>query len=189
MTGAVHLHNKLYEFGPRQLLVNSLVDSARSLSSVVLVTLILWTVFAIIGTTFFKGLFWHCSDSTGLVAHRMQCTGAWVGDDGQLRTRLWQNPHANFDNFGEAMFALFALSTNNDWVLTAHRAIDGTGVDLQPAAEYAPVRMLFFVLFIVISNFFFMNLFVGGGTPKRQIPGFQTPCPNAFKGAHHYYLC
>ena len=143
--------------GGLKLLFNSLVDSAKSLSSVVLVTLIMWTVFAIIGITFFKGLFWNCSDTSGIL-HRHQCVGTWVADEdtGLILPRLWQNPHANFDNFPEAMFALFALSTTNDWVLIAHRAIDGVGLGLQPVAEHSPSRMLFFVVFIIMSNFFFM---------------------------------
>ena len=145
-----------------KMLVSSLVDSALSLSAVLAVTLVIWTVFAIIGTTFFKGTFWSCSDRSGVVTHRPQCIGGWVDEaSGEMMPRLWQNPHANFDSFSESMFALFALSTTNDWIHIAHKAIDGIGVDLQPVAEFAPIRMLFFITFIIMSNFFFMNLFVG----------------------------
>eukprot|EP01052_Picozoa_sp_SAG31_P039814 SAG31_NODE_5605_length_2426_cov_1.841856_1_plen_362_part_10 len=127
----------------------------------VLVTLILWTVFAIVGIQFFKGRFFSCNDKSGVVSFKKQCTGVFVDESGALVKRLWENPHANFDDFFEAMFALFSLSTNNDWVLTAHRAIDGVAPDEQPVIEHSPAKMLYFVLFIVMSNFFFMNLFVG----------------------------
>ena len=44
-----------------KLLVVSLADSVMALSSVAAITFIVWTVFAIIGVTFFKGTLWFCN--------------------------------------------------------------------------------------------------------------------------------
>ena len=100
---------------------------------------------------------------------RADCVGSIVAD-GALAQPAWANRPANFDNILQAMFLLYEMSTENDWVVKAYDGMDARGVDLQPKFESHTHWCLFFLLFIVISNFFFLNLFVGVRFPPRD-PG------------------
>jgi hypothetical protein len=53
-------------------------------------------------------------------------------------------------------------------VVKAHHGMDATAVDVQPVLENKSYWAMFFLLFIVTSNFFFLNLFVGLSNPSPE---------------------
>ena len=50
----------------------------------------------------------------------------------------WANAPANFDHIGSALFLLYEMSTESDWIVKAHDGMDARGVGLQPAVEHNP---------------------------------------------------
>ena len=69
--------------------------------------------------------------------------------------------YQNFDNILSALSTLWEMSTTEGWVDIMYAACDNRGVDMQPVENYQEGWSVFFVLFIVVGSFFFINLFIG----------------------------
>lgn len=67
----------------------------------------------------------------------------------------------SFNNIGKAMLTLFEISTTEAWVDVMLASVDATGVDMQPIRDQNPGWVWFFITYMIVSAFFFMNLFVG----------------------------
>ena len=158
-----------------KVLIDSLLDSIIALSAIFAVTMIVFLSYAILGVTAYKGRFHRCTDAVG-VSGIDTCVGTYV-QDGALQNNLWLRPHNNFDNVGNGMFTLFTVSTSNDWIVTAQMAVDAPRFPgQQPIRENAPWRILYFMVFIVLVNFFFLNLFIGviyGKYVERATAGLE----------------
>ena len=143
-----------------KVLIDSLLESIAALSTIFAVTMIVFLAYSILGVTAFKGRFHRCTDDVG-VAGIDSCIGTYVAA-GAIESNMWVRPHSNFDNVLHGMFTLFTVSTSNDWIITAQLAVDAPEfVDQQPIRENAPYRVGYFMLFIIVVNFFFLNLFIG----------------------------
>ena len=60
------------------------------------------------------------------------------------------------------MMTLFIVATLEGWPDIMHQTLDVTKVDLGPSFEASTLSgVLFFIVFILIGSFFFMNFFVG----------------------------
>jgi hypothetical protein len=153
---ALRLLNKIKGL---QQLVESLGRSMLSLWYVIVITLLVWLIFGIFFVGQFKGQFYHCTTSVA-VEGRQTCVGNFA-DNGVVQLKTWANPPTHFDDIGHAMYSLYELSSQNDWIVKAHHAMDSVGVDRQPVKEANPVVGMYFLVFILISNFFFLNLFIG----------------------------
>ena len=154
---AVRLFNKIKGL---RILVVALLDAVVSLLNVVGLTFIMWLVFAIYAVTLLKGRFWYCNDRSGMVEGIVTCVGNYVDEEGMITSRIWANPPANFDHIGNAMYSLFEVSLG-EWSLIAHTAMDSAAVDKQPIRENSLIWCLYFLAFVILSNLFFLNLFVG----------------------------
>lgn len=53
------------------------------------------------------------------------------------------------------------MSTTEGWVEVMHRVVDSEGIDLQPIKENNIYWSIFCIFFIVVGDFFVLNLFVG----------------------------
>ena len=68
----------------------------------------------------------------------------------------------NFDSTGNALLALFQVSSLDGWASLLHFACDYAGIDVQPARESTYlVPTLFFLAFIIFGVLFAANVFVG----------------------------
>ena len=143
-----------------QMLVNSLLASITSLANVFLMTMIVWLIFGILGINLFCGQFWHCTD--GSMYGIEDCVGPFLNEDTlEIEQRRWINQASNFDNIGESMFALYEIMTLDEWIMVAYNGIDAVGVDKQPQYNYQKLMVVYFITFIVVCNFLFLNLFIG----------------------------
>ena len=112
-------------------MVNALVQAIPSIFNVLLVCLIFWLIFAIMGVQLFGGKFYKCVDTiTGeklprnLVTDRVVCM-----EMEQLGFNVtWMNALINFDNVGNAYLALFQVATFKGWIDIMNDAIDNMGV-------------------------------------------------------------
>jgi len=59
------------------------------------------------------------------------------------------------------MLTLFIVSTLEGWPDIMYQAVDGQGIEIGPKKNAAPLSAYFFVIFIFIGSFFFLNFFVG----------------------------
>ena len=59
------------------------------------------------------------------------------------------------------MMTLFVVSSLEGWPDIMYQAVDGVEVDRGPVKNGSPLAAYFFVSFILIGAFFFLNFFVG----------------------------
>ena len=93
-------------------MVNALIQAIPSIFNVMLVCLMFWLIFAIIGVSIFGGKFVKCVDETSgetlptsVVSGRNECLA--LHDAG--RPYVWFNSRINFDTVPNAYLALFQV--------------------------------------------------------------------------------
>jgi hypothetical protein len=59
------------------------------------------------------------------------------------------------------MLTLFVVSSLEGWPDIMYQAVDVTGVDKGPKLDNSPANAYYFVGFILIGTFFFLNFFIG----------------------------
>jgi len=68
---------------------------------------------------------------------------------------------SNFDNIMDAMMTLFVVSSLEGWPDVMYQALDIVGVDKGPYPENDTAQGAFFILFILVGSFFFLNFIIG----------------------------
>ncbi|MDA8531997.1 ion transporter [bacterium] len=94
--------------------------------------------------------------------HGTQCSRA----ECRLVGGMWTSAMSHFDNIYESLLCLFEMSTTEGWPAVMWAGVDSINVGQQPrqASTWGGGTigaMLFFVMFLVVGNFFVLNLFVG----------------------------
>ena len=60
-----------------------------------------------------------------------------------------------------AMSTLFVVSSLEGWPDIMLQSVDATAINMGPKEEASVKNSLFFVIFIMIGSFFFLNFFIG----------------------------
>uniref|UniRef100_A0A8C4YNR0 Sodium channel protein n=1 Tax=Gopherus evgoodei TaxID=1825980 RepID=A0A8C4YNR0_9SAUR len=135
----------LSQFEGMRVVVNALVGAIPSIMNVVLVCLIFWLIFSIMGVNLFAGKFGKCvnlteekSEINNSIKNKLDCTT--YNDTQKI---YWINVKVNFDNVGSGYLALLQVK------------------EKQPKKDNNPYMYLYFVVFIIFGSFFTLNLFVG----------------------------
>ncbi|XP_015436344.1 PREDICTED: sodium channel protein para [Dufourea novaeangliae] len=123
-----------------RVVVNALVQAIPSIFNVLLVCLIFWLIFAIMGVQLFAGKYFKCVDAnkTTLSYEIIPDRNACIAEN-----YTWENSPMNFDHVGK-----------ND-------AIDSRELNKQPIRETNIYMYFYFVFFIIFGSFFTLNLFIG----------------------------
>uniref|UniRef100_A0A8B9YJX7 Sodium channel protein n=1 Tax=Bos mutus grunniens TaxID=30521 RepID=A0A8B9YJX7_BOSMU len=144
--------------------VNALLGAIPSIMNVLLVCLIFWLIFSIMGVNLFAGKFYHCINYTtgemfdvSVVNNYSECKA--LIDSNQ--TARWKNVKVNFDNVGLGYLSLLQVATFKGWMDIMYAAVDSRNVELQPKYEDNLYMYLYFVIFIIFGSFFTLNLFIG----------------------------
>ncbi|RMX45224.1 hypothetical protein pdam_00020953 [Pocillopora damicornis] len=143
-----------------KVVINALFAAIPGIGNVLVVSLLFWLIFSILGVQLFSGKFQECVDQVGervsadVVPNKTEC----------LRfpeKYTWRNAEANFDNVFNGFLALFLVATFEGWIEVMHSAVDSTEVDKQPQMNSNMIAYIYFVAFIILGSFFVLNLFVG----------------------------
>lgn len=143
-----------------RLVVKSITATFNSLVYVVIIALLFFTIFAILGVQLFKGGMWRCQDvGTGLIMYGVNNAAdcAMLSRD----TYTWMNGYWNMDNVFSALLVLFEVSTLEMWPDIMYQFVDRVGEGYGPVQNTNPAAALYFMVFIVIGSFFVIGLFVG----------------------------
>ncbi|XP_023707952.1 sodium channel protein para isoform X15 [Cryptotermes secundus] len=141
-----------------RVVVNALVQAIPSIFNVLLVCLIFWLIFAIMGVQLFAGKYHKCVDANSsvlsyeIIPDRNACIA---------ENYTWENSPMNFDHVGKAYLCLFQVATFKGWIQIMNDAIDSRDLDKQPIRETNIYMYLYFVFFIIFGSFFTLNLFIG----------------------------
>lgn len=131
-----------------KIVVTALLDSLAAIFNVFIVIIVFWLIFAIIGVGLFAGKLYCCSNI--LFTTRQECEESGFA---------WKNSRFNYDNIAEAMITLFVVISQESWPDLMDQGIDARGIDLCPVENYNPLASIYFISYLVIGNFFLINLF------------------------------
>ncbi|XP_070787003.1 sodium channel, voltage-gated, type I like, alpha b isoform X2 [Enoplosus armatus] len=152
----------LSRFEGMRVVVNALLGAIPSIMNVLLVCLIFWLIFSIMGVNLFAGKYYYCVNTTtdeifpiDVVNNRTECLNL-VNDSAR-----WKNVKINFDNVGAGYLALLQVATFKGWMDIMYAAVDSRNVSDQPKYEVNLYMYLYFVIFIIFGSFFTLNLFIG----------------------------
>uniref|UniRef100_A0A4W6FTM8 Sodium channel protein n=1 Tax=Lates calcarifer TaxID=8187 RepID=A0A4W6FTM8_LATCA len=167
----------LSRFEGMRVVVNALIGAIPSIMNVLLVCLIFWLIFSIMGVNLFAGKFGRCVNRTGhiydasFINNKSECEAL---NDTSLY--YWTKVKVNFDNVGAGYLALLQVATFKGWMEIMYAAVDSRAVEEQPIKEINLYMYLYFVIFIIFGSFFTLNLFIGViidnfNQQKRKIRG------------------
>uniref|UniRef100_A0A3B4Z0Q6 Sodium channel protein n=1 Tax=Stegastes partitus TaxID=144197 RepID=A0A3B4Z0Q6_9TELE len=155
----------LSRFEGMRVVVNALVGAIPSIMNVLLVCLIFWLIFSIMGVNLFAGKYYYCFNDTAEemflpdeVNNKTECFALINANFSEVR---WKNVKINFDNVGAGYLALLQVATFKGWMDIMYAAIDSRKVEDQPLYEDNLYMYIYFVIFIIFGSFFTLNLFIG----------------------------
>uniref|UniRef100_A0A671XYB6 Sodium channel protein n=1 Tax=Sparus aurata TaxID=8175 RepID=A0A671XYB6_SPAAU len=153
----------LSRFEGMRVVVNALVGAIPSIMNVLLVCLIFWLIFSIMGVNLFAGKYYYCFNETAeeyflpdVVNNKTECFAFIHANYSEVR---WKNVKINFDNVGAGYLALLQVATFKGWMDIMYAAIDSRRD--QPVYEDNLYMYIYFVIFIIFGSFFTLNLFIG----------------------------
>uniref|UniRef100_A0A8C4PPG0 Sodium channel protein n=1 Tax=Equus asinus asinus TaxID=83772 RepID=A0A8C4PPG0_EQUAS len=153
----------LSRFEGMRVVVNALLGAIPSIMNVLLVCLIFWLIFSIMGVNLFAGKFYYCINTTtserfdiSEVNNKSECES--LMHTGQVR---WLNVKVNYDNVGLGYLSLLQVATFKGWMDIMYAAVDSREQEEQPQYEVNIYMYLYFVIFIIFGSFFTLNLFIG----------------------------
>ncbi|XP_047134676.1 voltage-dependent N-type calcium channel subunit alpha-1B isoform X1 [Hydra vulgaris] len=138
--------------------------SLKNVINILLITFQFLFIFAVMGVQLFSGKFYYCTDISKNLEE--SCQGQYIDfkdnkfNEPKNEKRDWMNSDFNFNNVFEALITLFTSSTGEGWPTVMFTAIDSTGYDKGPLLNNQIQVSLFFVSFVVVFTFFFLNIFV-----------------------------
>ncbi|XP_036724872.1 sodium channel protein type 10 subunit alpha isoform X2 [Balaenoptera musculus] len=155
----------LSRFEGMRVVVDALVGAIPSIMNVLLVCLIFWLIFSIMGVNLFAGKFQKCINKTseGFLLVPWTTVNNMSDCERQNHTGsfFWVNVKVNFDNVAMGYLALLQVATFKGWMDIMYAAVDSREVNMQPKWEDNVYMYLYFIIFIIFGGFFTLNLFVG----------------------------
>lgn len=118
--------------------------------------------FAIYGVNLFNGQMASCNDDN-FTGNLTSCVNEYYSEPFNwevLAPRVSANPFYSFDNFGESLFILFQIVSQEGWVDVQEAAMKIIGAGIQPQDGAAPENGLFFIVFNLLGAVFVLTLFV-----------------------------
>ncbi|ODM88925.1 Sodium channel protein para [Orchesella cincta] len=142
-----------------KLLLNSLEKAVAKIFGVLLVCLLIWLVYAIIGVQLLKGRLGFCIDPNDwnilnftIIRNKSECIHF---------NFIWDTPIDHFDNVGSAYYRVLEIITFKGWIDSLTGAIDSGEIDEQPSFEKNMWIVGYFVAVILGGSFFAFNIFIG----------------------------
>ncbi|XP_045043336.2 sodium channel protein type 7 subunit alpha isoform X3 [Desmodus rotundus] len=153
----------LSQFERMKVVVRALIKTTLPTWNAVLVCLMVWLAFSIMGVHLFAGKFYECIDPTRgerfpvrEVSNRNQCESLFFNE-----SMPWENAKLNFDNVGNGFLSLLQVATFNGWIDIMNSAVDSTEVNMQPNFEDNIYMYIYFINFVIIGLFLPLTMLVG----------------------------
>ena len=131
--------------------------------SAAFVSISLLIPFAILGLNLFNGQMESCNDSSFGHPELSNCVGEYQSAPynwAVLAPRQVSNSFYSFDNFGNSLFILFQIVSQEGWTDVMWSAMSMTGKGIQPQPFAAQGNAVFFVIFNLLGAVFVLTLFV-----------------------------
>ncbi|TNV88166.1 hypothetical protein FGO68_gene13672 [Halteria grandinella] len=142
-----------------QILITTLISSISGIANVVLLLLVVWLMFAILGVSLFSQRLVYCSHASLQNTQELYR----LSDPVQCNKEggyMMSYPY-NFDTVENGILTLLIVSSLNNWDQLMYQAVDSTGEGSGPMEDRNPLYAYFYVGFILIGAFFFLNFLIG----------------------------
>lgn len=161
-----------------KLVVECFLRALPRMMDVLVIYILLLLITSILAVELFAGMLRSCGDgdSDGVGIGRVTFQTRQACEAAGLE---WSNPRfGSFDNVGAAAQLLFEMATLEGWTHVMYASIDASSVEHAPVRDYAPIRSLFFVGWILLAGFMLLDLFIGELTPPHlRTPHLFSPAP------------
>jgi len=143
-----------------RLVVNALVGAIPASVNVLLVCLIFWLIFAIMGVQLFNGKFTKCLDPEDgsrpdyrIIRIKVEC----------IANKLHMGEFCHeFRPRGKSVSVLVSSGQFKGWIGIMNDAIDSREIDDQPHREVSFIMYLYFVILSVLEAFSLLIYLLGG---------------------------
>jgi hypothetical protein len=135
--------------------LTAFTKSVKEMLKIIIIGSIFVLIFAVIGMTYFRGLFSRCMFTHMPSQFMYSVVTKW---DCMDYGGEWVSPYPNFDNIRSSFILLFEMMTTENWTYYMYAAMDGTMIDYQPVKNNRYNWSLFFVAYMIIAYFFLLNL-------------------------------
>ena len=173
-----------------RLVVNAIFRAMPRIANVILVTMLFFVIFAIVGVQNFMGALRVCNDDT--VSIRSDCVGSfnltletcwWLPtpsavdacvenmNGGSVREfpRVWKNLHPfSFDSVGWALLTLFEICSGEMWPDIMYDTVNAAGLNKPPLpydaewpANANSAVAIYYIAVTLVCGFLMLNVFVG----------------------------
>ena len=133
-------------------LVTAVLQSVGAIANVVIVVMVVWLMFAILAVNLFGGKLQYCQGDIEM-GNKVACEA--------IEGQRWLTYDSNFDSVPNAMITLFIISSLEGWPDIMFTCTDAFGTEKGPVENYSFWAAYFFIIFVFIGSFFFINFFVG----------------------------
>lgn len=121
--------------------------------------------FAIYGVNLFNGKMMSCNDGSESIVELSDCFGEFTStpfsaDWPILAPRVVSNPFYDFDDFGDSLFILFQIVSQEGWTDVMWSAESIVGRGFQPQNYASQGNAVFFVIFNLLATVFVLTLFI-----------------------------
>jgi len=149
--------------------VSTLMSIIPAIANIIVLVIIAWLIFAILGVQLFSGKLSECNDPDiewkvgfGPAGDGSdECIGFFAGgDDGEMIAREWSSERPHFDHTGEALLTLFELATLEDWDAIMYKGMAAREVGQSMKAQAHPEYCLYFLFYIIVGALFVMNIMI-----------------------------
>ncbi|USP74293.1 hypothetical protein yc1106_01567 [Curvularia clavata] len=141
-----------------------IIRSWWKLFSAAFVSLSLLIPFAIYGLNLFVGKMQSCNDGDFPAGASLRdCVGEYDSSPFEwnvLAPRQASNPFYDFDNFGDSLFILFQIVSQEGWTDCMWTAMSITGFFKQPEPRASTGNSVYFIIFNLLGAVFVLTLFV-----------------------------
>ena len=141
-------------------MINAILGSLAGLINVLIIIILIWIMFSILGVFMFHGKLGYCL----MTPYEME-NNYYYGINELTCIDMgytWEVRDTNFDHVGQGLITLFILSTLESWPRIYEYLKDCDLKTNGPSPNISSVyASSFCICFICLGSFFFMNLFVG----------------------------
>jgi len=138
-----------------ELLLRSLLRSVSPILNTILLSVFVFTAFAILGMQVLGGKLHQCSDPA--IFAKSNCTGS----DELSRPRSWYTSSLTFDWFGSALESVWVISAANDWISFMWEGVDATSSETGPYQNHQLAIALYYFSVTASAALIVLNIFIG----------------------------
>ena len=105
----------------------------------------------------------QCNDQDPSITNLSDCVGEYssrIHEWDVLAPRRVANPYYNFDDFGNSLFILFQIVSQEGWTDVMWSAMSANGRGQQPKENMSQGNAIFFLIFNLLGAVFVLTLFV-----------------------------